>query len=216
MDKVRQYLYYFIIGIISFVSLVFLPMLGSTMGLGWNIPNTTVGWIVWVATKLLVAILNVLIFYSFMQQAKINIKDNERYVEANNILRTIKVKDYIPRSPREWNIKQYSTKGVSIFFSTAMATVALSQAILTFDWISMLTYLFNVILGLIFGVIQMKTAEDYWTDEFWKYAKMVEEDLADLSSEYHTGKVKLTSRQVRKTDIINCIKNFREYIKENK
>lgn len=209
MDKVRQYLYYFIIGIISFVSLVFLPMLGSTMGLGWNIPNTTVGWIVWVATKLLVAILNVLIFYSFMQQAKINIKDNERYVEANNILRTIKVKDYIPRSPREWNIKQYSTKGVSIFFSTAMATVALSQAILTFDWISMLTYLFNVILGLIFGVIQMKTAEDYWTDEFWKYAKMVEE-------EYHTGKV-------RKTDIINCIKNFRtnvkldkEYIKENK
>lgn len=202
MDKVRQYLYYFIIGIISFVSLVFLPMLGSTMGLGWNIPNTTVGWIVWVATKLLVAILNVLIFYSFMQQAKINIKDNERYVEANNILRTIKVKDYIPRSPREWNIKQYSTKGVSIFFSTAMATVALSQAILTFDWISMLTYLFNVILGLIFGVIQMKTAEDYWTDEFWKYAKMVEE-------EYHTGKV-------RKTDIINCINNLKQYIKENK
>lgn len=46
MDKVKQCLNYIVIGIVSLIALVFLPMLGSTVGLGWNIPNTTVGWVV--------------------------------------------------------------------------------------------------------------------------------------------------------------------------
>lgn len=176
MDKVKQWMYYFLIGIISFVALLFLPMIGSQVGLAWAIPNTTVGWIVWVVTKLIIAVINILIFYSFMQQAKINVKNDPKYIEANEILGRIKIKNYIPRSPKQWTTKQYSVKGVTIFLTTALATVALTQAILTFDWLSMITYLFTIIMGLIFGVLQMKSAEEYWTDEFWKYAKMIEEN----------------------------------------
>ena len=150
-------------------------MIGSTVGLGWNIPNTMVGWIVWVAVKIIVAVINVLIFHSFMCQAKLNVKDNKKYKEANEILGKIKVKNFIPRSPKKWNTQQYTKKGTIIFITTALATVALTQAILTFDWIAMLTYLFTIIMGLIFGVLQMKSAEEYWTDEFWKYAIMVKE-----------------------------------------
>lgn len=75
-DKVKQWMYYFIIGIISLIALCFLPMIGSTIGLGWNIPNTTAGWIVWISVKCIVAALNVLIFHCFMQQAKVNVKDD--------------------------------------------------------------------------------------------------------------------------------------------
>lgn len=175
VDKIKQWMYYFIIGIISLIALTFLPMIGSTIGLGWNIPNTMVGWIVWVAVKIIVAVINVLIFHSFMCQAKLNVKDNKKYKEANEILGKIKIKNFIPRSPKKWNTQQYTKKGTMIFITTALATVALTQAILTFDWIAMLTYLFTIIMGLIFGVLQMKSAEEYWTDEFWKYAIMVKE-----------------------------------------
>lgn len=172
MDKVKQWLYYFIIGIISFVSLTFLPMIGSEVGLGWNIPNTVVGWIVWVAIKLIVSILNVLIFHCFMQQAKLNINDNPKYKEAREILQNMKDKEVLPRSPRKWNVEQYGKKGTTIFIGTALGTVALTQAILSFDYVSMLTYLFTIILGLIFGILSMKNAEEYWTNEYWEYAQL--------------------------------------------
>lgn len=176
MDKIKQWMYYFIIGIVSLVALVFLPMIGSEVGLAWSIPNTTVGWIVWVAIKLIVASINVLIFHSFMQQAKLNVKNDDHYKEANLILGRVKIKNYVPRSPAKWNAQQYGKKGTTIFITTTLATVALTQAILTFDWVSMLTYLFAIIMALILGVLQMKKAEEYWTEEFWKYAKLIEEN----------------------------------------
>ena len=75
--KAKQNIYYIIIAIISFISVAFLPMVGSTIGLEWNLPDTTVGWIVWAVTRLVISIINVLLFYSFMEQAKLNVKDNE-------------------------------------------------------------------------------------------------------------------------------------------
>ena len=177
MDKVKQYLNYIIIGIVSLIALVFLPMLGSTMGLNWNIPNTVVGWIVWVTTKLIVATLNVLVFHCFMQQAKVNVKDNENYKRARDILINQKDKEVTPRSPNKWSSRQYIKKGTTIFISTGLSTIALTQAILSFDYVSMLTYLFTVVMGLIFGTLQMKTAEEYWTDEYLQYALMKEREF---------------------------------------
>lgn len=170
MDKIKQSLYYIIIGVVSFIALVFLPMIGSAVGLGWNIPDTTVGWIVWVGSKLIVSTLNVLIFHCFMCQAKINVKDNENYKKAREILTDVNLKEIKPRSPGKWNAEQYGKKGVTIFITSSLAVVALTQAVLTFDYISMLTYLFTIIMGLIFGILQMKTAEEYWTREYYEYA----------------------------------------------
>lgn len=186
MDKVKQWLYYFIIGIVSMIALCFLPMIGSNVGIGWNLPDTEVGWIVWVTVKVIVAVLNVLIFHCFMMQAKINAKDNEKYKEALDILRLTKRKEYTPRSPSSWNKQQYGQKGVTLFITTAFSTVALTQAMLTFDWMSMLTYLFTIIMGLIFGVMQMETAEEYWTDEFWQYAQEVKHKLEETKNENNT------------------------------
>ena len=182
MDKVKQWLYYFIIGIVSMIALCFLPMIGSNVGLGWNLPDTEVGWIVWITVKVIVAVLNVLIFHCFMMQAKINVKNNPKYVEALEILRLTKRKEFVPRSPSSWNKQQYGQKGITLFITTAFSTVALTQAMLTFDWMSMLTYLFTIIMGLLFGVMQMETAEEYWTDEFWQYAQQVKHDL-ELAAE---------------------------------
>ena len=182
-EQVKQWIYYFLIGIVSLISLIFLPMVGSTIGLGWNIPDTTVGWIVWVAVKVIIAVINVLIFYSFMQQAKVNVRDNPAYKEANEILNRVKQKEFIPRSPRKYNTQQYGRKGTTIFITSALATVAISQAILTFDWMAMLTYLFTIIMGVVFGILQMKSSEEYWTVEYPRYAKMeLEKELGQVST----------------------------------
>ena len=193
MDKVKQWLYYFIIGIVSMIALCFLPMIGSNVGLGWNLPDTEVGWIVWITVKVIVAVLNVLIFHCFMMQAKINAKTNPKYQEALEILRLTKQKEFVPRSPSSWNKQQYGQKGITLFITTALSTVALTQAMLTFDWMSMLTYLFTIIMGLLFGVMQMETAEEYWTDEFWQYAQEVKRKAEQTKTSADTGDEKINN-----------------------
>lgn len=175
-DSVRQSLkqgmYYIIIAVISFISVVFLPMLGSTLGLGWKLPDTTAGWVVWGASRAIVATINVLLFHSFMEQAKLNIKDDEHYKEARDILVKVKKKEHKPKSPAQWNAAQYGKKGVSIFLASAMSVVAIGQAVLSYEWATALAYLFTLGMGIIFGIMQMKKAETYWTTEYYEYALM--------------------------------------------
>ena len=180
----RKWQYYIIIGIISLIAVFFLPMVGSEANLAWKLPNTFVGWIVYVTTKLLIASINMLLFYCFMEQAKVNIKDNENYKKANEILlKNLNKKELMPMGPDAWVKKQYGTKGITIFATTILSAVGLTQAILTFDWISMLTYMFTIIMGVIFGVIQMSNAEIYWTEEYYQYALLVQEECAKKEEE---------------------------------
>lgn len=177
LAKIRQTIYYWIIFLTSMVVLVFLPMVGSEAGLKFNIPTTTAGWIIYIVTKLLVAVLNVIIFFSFMQQAKLNVRDDPKYVKACEIMgRVKKEKAYIPRAPRVWERKQYMHKGVTIFLTTAISVVALANAFLTYDYMTLLTYAITIIMGIIFGLLQMATAEEYWTKEFYDYAIRFGED----------------------------------------
>lgn len=145
-------------------------MVGSEAGMEWNLPSTTIGWIIWVTVKLIVATINVLLFHCFMQQAKLNVKDNPRYKEARDLLIKSAPKLYKPRSPKEFNRKEYSTKAVTIFITTALSTIALTQALLSFDYMSLLTYFFTILFGVILGILQMKKAEEYWTVEFYDFA----------------------------------------------
>ena len=175
-EKAKQNMYYILIGIISFISVAFLPMVGSTVGLGWKLPDTPTGWVVWAISRLIIATINVLIFYSFMEQAKLNVAKDPHYIEATEILLKAKKADHTPRSPQKWQALQYGKRGTKIFISSALSVVALGQAILSFDWVSMLAFLFTIAMGVVFGILQMKKAEAYWTDEFYRYALMIKEE----------------------------------------
>ena len=175
-EKAKQNMYYILIGIISFISVAFLPMVGSTVGLGWKLPDTPTGWVVWAISRLIIATINVLIFYSFMEQAKLNVAKDPHYIEATEILLKAKKADHTPRSPQKWQALQYGKRGTKIFISSALSVVALGQAILSFDWVSMLAFIFTIAMGVVFGILQMKKAEAYWTDEFYRYALMIKEE----------------------------------------
>ena len=57
----RIYQNYIIIGLLSLISVFFLPMLGSEIGLGFNVPDTTAGWVVWTLTKVCIVVINKLL-----------------------------------------------------------------------------------------------------------------------------------------------------------
>ena len=60
-EKCANNAYYIVIAILSLLALTFLPLLGSSVGMSLNIPTTTAGWIVYIVTKLIVCVLNMMI-----------------------------------------------------------------------------------------------------------------------------------------------------------
>lgn len=177
------YLYYILVGILSFVALVFLPFFGSEVGMGFTFPTTPAGWIVYIVQQALMSLVNILIFHSFVCQSYVNVRDNPNFKKAKEILNSFNDKEYIPLTLQQFNRKEYGKKGVAIFIGTLLGGFALTQAILAYDYIRMLAYLFTILLGVIFGVYEMKKYEDYLTDEYLQSAlyqqrKKAEEEMA--------------------------------------
>lgn len=171
--KYANYINYILIGVVSFIALVFLPFLGTKVGLGFNLPDTAAGWILYIVKQLLGAVINVLIFHNFILQARVNIKDNPYYIEAEEILRTNKEKGYKPRSLAQFNKREYGLKGVSIFLFSILSVFALSQALLTYDYMLLISYVLTVGCGLVFGLLEMKKYEQFYVGEYLDYAREV-------------------------------------------
>lgn len=175
----RIYQNYIIIGLLSAVSVFFLPMLGTSVGLAFNLPSTTAGWVIYVTTKLCIVVINLLIFDQFIKQAKVNVRDNKYYQEAEKILFTNdeEEEEILPAS--YYLGKMYRSKLLTTAIFTLLGVFGFTNAILTFDWISMLSYGFTVLMGLVFGWISMNQAEEIWIEKHYKYAKKVERELKD-------------------------------------
>lgn len=169
LQKTQLYAYYIIIGVLSLVVVFFFPFVGSTIGFTFTWPTTTSGWIVFVVSKLCVALINILIFHLFILQAKVNVKDNPAYKAAVDKLAVTK-KSYVPLSPAQFFAREYGFKGISVFVLSMVSAIGLTQAVLTFDLIMMLTYLFTILMGITAGYMEMRKVEEFWTEEFPEYA----------------------------------------------
>lgn len=183
MDKIKQWTNYIIIGVISFLALVFLPMIGSAATVGIILPTTFAGWTVWIVTKIIVATINILIFHCFIMEGKDRGKLTEQYKKAQELMKIVNPR--IKRkliSPEEWTSREYRRKGVWVFLTSALSVFALSQAILSYDWISMLTYLFVIIFGIIFGVLEQKRVFEKWSFGYLEYAEWLIEEKAEAES----------------------------------
>lgn len=200
-QNARQYLYYIIIGLVSVVFTVFLPLVGSEGDLASKFPTTAAGWLVWVVTNLTTSVLNCVIYYCLMEQGHLNVKEHPKYLEAEKILEKVEsVKRKNPRSPKQWKKKEYTVKGVIVFCSTLLSFIGLTNMILRWDIEIFLVYLFAIIVAIAFGLIQMKKAELYWTDEYNEYAhfmfnKQEEERKLKAANERKPEEVKKNVRK---------------------
>ena len=77
-----------------------------------------------------------------------------------------------------------------------MSAFVFTNAILTYDWVTCLTYIFILIFGLVFGVLQMKGAEKYWTNEYWQYAIM------------RKAEIEKNKDKIKRSDIEKCLRSM--------
>ena len=188
-EKLSLNFYYCLIFILSLlvmtVAPMFTPSANTDLGIAAIFPNSVIGCAIYFCTKIFVGVVNVLLFHCFVKQAKLNIKDNEKYIEACKIYEMYHPKEYNPRSPKEYFGQLYRRKGIMIFLTSILSSIVLVNAILAFDLTAFVTYSLTILIGIIFGILKMKEVEAYWTGEFYdsaiklknKYIK--QEDLAN-------------------------------------
>lgn len=183
-SKVKSSSYYILIGIISIISTVFLPMVGSSVGVEWVWPTTPLDWMIWAVTRFGIALINVMLLYCFVNQGKMNVKNHPNYLKANELLRKVqKNKELLPRSEKKFIGTMWTCKGLTLCVSSLVSTLVLTEAVLNFDLMSFLVYGFTVALGVIFGILQMFKVEDYYTTEYLKYAELVTKEEQETSKE---------------------------------
>lgn len=178
-ERFKQTMNYWIIGCVSLIALCFFPFIGTEIGMQWNVPDTTLGWIIYIVKNLFIAGVNVIVFHCFVQQAKINIRDNEKYKQAKEILEQLDTDAHlaVPRSPKQYLGRVYGTKATFIALASVLATISLTEALLVFDVVALISYGITLVFGFITGLLQMAQTEVYWTEEFFEYATKVKRDM---------------------------------------
>ena len=169
MDKkidYSKYTYYALVALLSIVTVTFLPMLGSTAGVEVQFPKTGIEWAVWGITKGMVVVINIVLFRCFHQQGKVKAKDNPLYKEAWEKDFHNPHKSYVARSPKAWNAQQYGKKGVTVLVTSLLSGFVLTQAVLTYDWVALISYVITLTMGIVFGIMQMYANYNYWVEEY--------------------------------------------------
>lgn len=105
-EKLSLNFYYCLIFLLSLlvmtVAPMFTPSANTDLGISAIFPHSVIGWAIYVCTKVFVGVVNLLLFHCFVKQAKINIKDNEKYIAARKIYDMYHPKEYNPRGPKQY------------------------------------------------------------------------------------------------------------------
>lgn len=177
-EKFSLNFYYCLIFLLSLlvmtVAPMFTPSANTDLGISAIFPHSVIGWAIYVCTKVFVAVVNLLLFHCFVKQAKLNIKDNEKYIAACKIYEMYHPKEYNPRGPKQYFGQLYRKKGIMIFLTSMLSAVVLTNAILSFDMTAFITYSMTIAMGIIFGILKMKEVETYWTGEFYDAAMLLQ------------------------------------------
>lgn len=172
MKNWGQYLYYILCGIICLVVLIFVPMLASPgITLAMLFPTTTAGWIVWGISKGATIGLNLMILHCLVQQGKVNIKDDPRYLEARDMMMRVEKKEEIPLSPAQHYARVYGKKMTTLSITTLLSLIGFGSAIIVFSVATFLAQLISIVIAVSFGLFQMKQEEEWWVVDYFRYAK---------------------------------------------
>lgn len=175
-DILKQYFNYGIVAITSMLVLIVAPALESAITGELNYPDTLQGWIFWAVGRVAVTVLNLVIFIALDNQSEINARNNENYIKAKEILASDKAQQKIARSPKQIKTHDLLAKIPFIILGSAATLIALSQIILHYSLATLISYVFTVVMDIIWAVWHMIQKEvDYWSDEFLRYALKVQQ-----------------------------------------
>ena len=177
LEKFKTYVYYGIIGVILLLTTVLIPFLAggiTEQGFDFYIPKSTSGWVIFWVIRIGIVLGNVAVYGLFKAQAKTNIRYDENYIKACELLNKLNgEKGFIPMSPKKKAAKDWTTKGIFMVMTTAAESIVIGTLIINFDFITFLSCISSSITAIVFGIVQMVKDEVYWTDEYLLYAEYV-------------------------------------------
>lgn len=177
LEAFKQYAFYGVVCAILILVIFVVPILaGGITAKGWSyyLPKSVPGWIVFWAIRGGTVAGNMCVFGLLKAQAKINCKDNENYKKANELLAKQNGKEgFIPRSPKAKETKDWLTKGILVFVTTALESIVIGVLALNWDLMTFISCITSSITAILFGIVTMLKDEVYWTEEYLLYAQYV-------------------------------------------
>lgn len=200
--KLKQGVYYVLVALLSITALIVFPLLdSSTLSFASAFPATPTGWTIWAIERALIVIMNLLILTLFIKQARVNVKDNEKYKKAIEILEKYKPKDYRPISPKEYYGKLYIRKGTTLSITTLASLIAIGDAVINYNYLLLVATAVTILFAVVFGIISMKDTEVYLITDFLTYCEELEKEKQKClqSTEKNIETCKSKSRKTKKT-----------------
>lgn len=190
VDAFKAIAYYMVIGVILLLVTVLIPFLAggiNAQDFNYYIPKTTEGWIVFWAIRAGTVVGNITVFGLFKAQAKTNCKYDPAYIKACELLNKMNGEEgFIPMSPRQKAVKDWTTKGIFMTITTAAESIVIGTLIFNFDIVTFISCISSSITAVLFGIVQMVKDEVYWTEDYLLYAEYItakQEEQANESVE---------------------------------
>ena len=181
LETFKQYAFYGIIAVILVIVLFIVPLISGGINandFGYYLPKSLRGWIVFWAIRAGTVAGNMCVYGLFKAQAKTNAKDHPNFIKANEILNKLYgTKQFIPHSPKQKNIKDWTTKGVIVLLTTAAESIVIGSLIFNWDMVTFLSCITSSITAVLFGIVAMIKDEVYWTEEYLAYAEYVSNEV---------------------------------------
>ena len=181
LETFKQYAFYGIIAVILIIVLFIVPLLSGGINandFGYYLPKSVRGWIVFWAIRAGTVAGNMCVYGLFKAQAKTNAKDHPNFKKANEILNKLYgTKQFIPHSPGQKTVKDWTTKGVIVLLTTAAESIVIGSLIFNWDMITFLSCITSSITAVLFGIVAMIKDEVYWTEEYLAYAEYVSKEV---------------------------------------
>ena len=186
LNTFKQYAFYGIIAVILVIVLFIVPLLSGGINandFGYYLPKSVKGWIVFWAIRGGTVVGNMCVYGLFKAQARTNAKDNPNFIKANEMLNKLYgTKQFIPHSPKQKSIKDWTTKGIIVFITTALESIVIGSLIFNWDNVTFLSCITSSITAVLFGVVAMIKDEVYWTEEYLAYAEYITKKTQELEN----------------------------------
>ena len=183
LNTFKQYAFYGVIAAILVIVLFIVPLISGGINandFGYYLPKSVRGWVVFWAIRGGTVVGNMCVFGLFKAQAKTNAKDHPNFKKANEILNKLYgTKQFIPHSPSQKATKDWLTKGVIVFITTALESIVIGSLIFNWDMVTFLSCITSSITAVLFGVVQMIKDEVYWTEEYLAYAEYISKKVKE-------------------------------------
>ena len=180
-DWLNKWLPLIVIMLLQGISLICLPMFDFSSEnneiIRWHNPE----WYEWVFT-IINEVLTITTFIGFSIQGKLNVKDDVRKLEADRILGKLKVKDAKPQSPKSFESRAYISKGIMVTITSIGTCLLVPVIAIHFNVATLMSLVISSMTSIVFGILNMKHFEDYYTHEYVRYAECKAEESKQVST----------------------------------